>query len=612
MGNLEEVYSALQKADAAGDTAAAKQLSDYIRTQSAATEQPQTTSHASDPSLYDQSDTLGKTAMRVGREGVRLIGQGLASMAGVPLPAELQPQNRSERLGTAVSGALGMAGTGIGAGRAMAQQGGRVVSGIGQVLEANPGNQVLGAAGGAAASNEVKEEGGGKGMQLAAAMIGVPATAAAGVVKGAARGLGAVGSTIITPARQRSVIAGNILNDAAENTVSARQNLKQATEIVPGSAPMTGEASKDPGLAFLQNRLQALDQSKFSARISAKNEARNALLDTVADGGAPAAIQQRIDARNAITSKLRDTAFQQAQGKEVNGQSVLDAIDTLKALPENKGESVQKAMDTIRRQMVDADGNPETNAKAIYAVRKEINRILEGKYVGADESVLRHAGGQLVRIKGAMDDAISEIAPSWKQYLSVYSRMSKPIDRAQAISDIRKQTSLAAPDITTGRDYLSQPKWKNVVSKNIDELSKTLAQPQISRLRMIASDLDRGAAASNSASVKVPGSDTAANMVAAGNMTVAHVLGRVLGSKGRELPPALAALTKPFSWALSYNDQKIRELIVDSMLDPKLAADLMRRGTPKAVESVADALLKNLQSGSTGSAEAAVSTATSD
>jgi len=35
MADLTEVYAALQKADAAGDTAGAKQLADYIRAQSA-------------------------------------------------------------------------------------------------------------------------------------------------------------------------------------------------------------------------------------------------------------------------------------------------------------------------------------------------------------------------------------------------------------------------------------------------------------------------------------------------------------------------------------------------------------------------------------------------
>ena len=44
--DLTDVYAALQKADAAGDTASAKQLADYIRTQSAAPTTPSTTTSA--------------------------------------------------------------------------------------------------------------------------------------------------------------------------------------------------------------------------------------------------------------------------------------------------------------------------------------------------------------------------------------------------------------------------------------------------------------------------------------------------------------------------------------------------------------------------------------
>lgn len=546
---------------------------------------------ATDPSLYDKGDEFGKKALRVLREAVRLTGQGLASMAGAPLAPELQPQNASEQYGTALSRGLGMAGAGIGAGRAMLQSASPIAQGVGQILQAAPGSQVAGASAGSVAAEAAKQEGAGEGGQLAASMIGggIP-QAAETVARAGVRGVGAVAGTALMPSRQRAVIAGNILNEAAIDPRRARTNLAAAQEVVPGSAPTSGQASQDPGIAYLENRLRSLDQSRFSTRVSAQNEARNAMLDSIADGGAPRAIQQRIDSRNQITSRLRDQAFAQASGHPADGQAILDTIGTLAALPENRGESVQAALNFARRQLTNADGTPETNVQGIYAARKEINRILEGKYVGSDESVLRNAGGQLMRVKTAIDDAITEVAPDWRRYLQVYSRMSRPIERAESMQQIRQRTDLAAPDPVTGRDFISQPKWKNVVSKNLPELQRTFTAQQIARIRTVSADLDRGAAATSSASVAVPGSATAANMVAAGNMTVAHVVGRVLGRNGQELPTSVAAITKPFSWMLSYNDHRIRELVVEALLDPRIAESLMRRGTPENVARVSDAI----------------------
>lgn len=563
-------------------------------------------SKASAEDLYDPADESHKKALRIGREVMRLMGQGLASMAGAPLAPELQPQNASEQYGTAISRGLGMAGAGISAGRAMLESASPVVQGVGQILQSVPASQVAGATSASIAAEAAKQQGAGEGGQLAASMIagGIP-QAAETVARGAARGAGAIAGTALMPSRQRAVIAGNVLNEAATDPIRARANLAAAQEIVPGSAPTTGQASRDPGLAYLENRLRSLDQSRFSTRVSAQNEARNGMLDSIADGGAPRAIQQRIDARNQVTGRLRDEAFAQAQGRQANGQSILDAIDTLAALPENRGESVRAALNFARRQLTNADGTPETNIQGIYAARKEINRVLEGKYVGSDESVLRSAGSQLTRVKGAIDDAITEVAPSWRRYLQVYSRMSRPIERAESMQHIRQRTDLAAPDPVTGRDFISQPKWKNVVTKNLPELQRTFTAQQIARIRTVSADLDRGAAATNSASVAVPGSATAANMVAAGNMTVAHVVGRVLGRNGQELPASVAALTKPFSWMLSYNDHRIRELVVEALLDPRIAESMMRRGTPENVARVSDAI-QRLASSEIGAAQGAL------
>lgn len=419
---------------------------------------------------------------------------------------------------------------------------------------------------------------------------GQAATLAASVLVPATVGSARAVAAGIQPLREagRRQVAGAALRSAAQNPEKAIRNMESATPLVPGSSPTAGQAARDPGIAYFENRLRGLNGSSFSQRQSQQNEARQRLLDTVAKGGSDPAIAALEARREGVTTALRDRAFQQASGKPTPTQQIVSDIDSMLANPENAGRSVQQALKAVRDQMFDGEGNLLTDARALYAVRKEINRVLEGKYVDSNESVLRYAGGQLKGVRESIDSAIAEVAPDWKQYLTKYSQLSRPIERAQKIGEIRKMTRLAAPDIETGRDYLSQPKWRNVVGDNLKELSQVLTKGQMQKMQMVAADLDRGAAATNSSSIRVPGSDTAANLTVQGQLSVANIIGRTLGRNVKDLPPALGTAMRPLAWVYKLPDDQIRSLIVDAMLDPKLAAQLMREGTRENVQALAD------------------------
>lgn len=508
----------------------------------------------------------------------------LLTDAGLP-----EPESRTERLVGDASRAV--AGTGG------AFQAARVASpAIRAALQARPDLQASAAMASGAAAGTAREEGAGPLGQMAAGMIGgVVGGTVPSVAAGTARGLGRAATSLTESGRR--TLAGRALNTAASNSTRAIQNLDDAAAIVPGSAPTTGQAAKDAGLAFFENRMRALGDSRFGGRISSQNSARQTLLDTVADGGLPDNVQKLIATRDKFTAGQRARAFKQAEGKTVNTQQILDDVDGLLASPDNAGASVQSALKSVRGQI---DG--KTDVRSLYAVRKEINRILEGRYVNSDESVLQYAGGQLSAVKTAIDNAISEVAPSWKTYLTRYSKLSKPIDRAKQMGEIRQNTALAAPDVETGRDFISQPKWRNVVSRNREELTETMTPAQMKILDKVSADLDRGAAATNSSSIKVPGSDTAANMVASGQISVANILGRALGVDAASLPPALRTAARPLSFVYKLNDEAVRELIVDAMLDPKLAAQLMREGTPENVQAFAQSLADTAKATSVGTA----------
>lgn len=519
----------------------------------------------------------------------------------------LQPRTSGERITDEIvragAGALTTAGAAGLASRAGSAN--RFITALGQ----KPVQQAVAAGTGAGAAGVAREKGASPLVQAGTGLLaGVGGAGAAGSL---AR-TGSAGKALLQPFFQggREVVAGRVLNQAATKPATSQVALAQSQGgRLPAST--TGEVSADPGLAAFETRMRAIEPGRFAEAASKKNEARNALLDTIAGGGESKAITKLVENRDKVTAPMRELAFRQASTKRVDGQRVLDDIDELLASPDNAGKSVQDALKSIRTQIagkakttvVDGievtEAAPLSDIRSLYAIRKEINRVLEGRYVNADESVLRYAGGQLKDVRRSIDDAISAVAPSWRSYLTKYSQLSKPINRAETVADIRQKTSMAAPDLATGRDTISQAKWRNTVSKAMPELSKTMTKGQIKKLETITKDLDRGAAVL--AAGKTPGSDTAANLLAQKNMTVASVLGQLFASKGgvAELPTSIATLSRPLAWVTKIADDQVRELVVDAMLDPKLAAKLMQKGTADNLKGFSDALQQNLTRGTT-------------
>jgi hypothetical protein len=61
-------------------------------------------------------------------------------------------------------------------------------------------------------------------------------------------------------------------------------------------------------------------------------------------------------------------------------------------------------------------------------------------------------------------------------------------------------------------------------------------------------------------------------------MSIANFIGASIGKQMfGEVPAAMRQGALAFNWLFSGPDDKIREIIVDAMLDPKLAARMMRR-----------------------------------
>jgi hypothetical protein len=76
-------------------------------------------------------------------------------------------------------------------------------------------------------------------------------------------------------------------------------------------------------------------------------------------------------------------------------------------------------------------------------------------------------------------------------------------------------------------------------------------------------------------------------------MSTANVIGGIVGKQlYGDMPPAFSKMMAPMNWLYNGTDDAIRELIVDAMLDPKLAARLMQKASVVSIEPISKELQK--------------------
>lgn len=510
-----------------------------------------------------------------------------------------------------VLGGIGesLTGTGVAVkgGEALARGGGEVARRVGDMLRTAPATQAQAAAGAGAGSGIAREMDAHPAVQVLAGVAGGVAAPLAAQLPGAAwRGTKA----LLEPFSQRGQekIAGGRINVAASNRNEAIANMRTAEEIIPGSFPTTGEASRDLGLIGLQKTVTERSKGMgegmpFGDRAQAQNTARLNAIHRVA--GDREQLAGMVQGRNARTAPMREGALsrtdpgpraiqppdpdpvfewsmfppqvRQSADVEINTGPALARIEEILASPIGARRVVQQALGQARTAI-----EGETNARRLYEVGKDINKTIltQLQKEGADVSVARGAMGEVRR---SLYDSIDEAAPGFNNYLRRYEQDSVPINQTQTMQRITDDVYLAPTD-TSGQPIVSQAKWSRQVKRALPRLQEEgdLSEDQIVQLVRIGDDLDRGALLNNPFA-KSAGSDTVRNM------TGANLVGAIAGGNVN-LGPVASTLMRPLNFLYKIPNQQMERLLQEAMLDPGLAARLMANVTPKATAEIGAAL----------------------
>jgi hypothetical protein len=439
----------------------------------------------------------------------------------------------------------------------------------------------------------------GQGAAMGVLLSPVPAIATTG---------GRLVKDLVAPftAKGQSSILSNTLRRFAADPDAARANLSNASEIIPGSAPTTATAAGDDGLAALSRAMQNANPefaANLSARQTAQNQARTAALEDIAGNTGKIAIATK--ARDQLTAPMREEVLD-AAGK-VPSEGILSSIDGMLANPNNAGKLSQQALNEFRGRIAQFSKDGEIDARALYAIRKDINDVLGGKLQG-EAGNIRYASGQLSGVKGLIDDAIDQASratststalstavrpgqvgpvtggvtnasprPTWRGYLDTYAKESVPINQMEKLEEVMKAIQTGTVD-SQGGMVLSAAKLNNLLKNQGSDLMKDLSPKQLDVLRRVQADLNATQLANNSG--RAVGSNTVQNL--SQNQLLTRALGTRLGGS----TPVTATLGRLMQIPYGTANQQIQEKLGQALLDPKIAAQLLsQKGRDPAKEA---------------------------
>lgn len=391
---------------------------------------------------------------------------------GVNNPANVTPANTAEKIARAA---------GEGVGYAVAPE--AVIAGLGRAgvltdaavqatapyigRSASAGdfaaNAAVGGAAGAGAQvagdavpeqyRPLAEFGGG----LAAGGVAAAATALPAVVRAGVRAGEEYFSPLSAAGRER--MAADTIKRDATNPYAVREALDAGTrEIVPGSAPTTGQMTGDMGLLSLERGVATRNPAEFNARRAEQNAARTTALGGLQPETGPEAVVAALR-KNLADIDARTTA---AQEEAANGARTATAAMGGRGTPEGYGATIRQGIseaETAAREQeralwnaIDPDNSLVLNVDETRKLAREIPKQMPktAKPLEGEERQIFIAAARMPSVApfNELTALRSRVSTAMKKELRengqspVYARLSQL--RASIQSDIEGAVSAKA------------------------------------------------------------------------------------------------------------------------------------------------------------------------
>lgn len=370
----------------------------------------------------------------------------------------------------------------------------------------------------------------------------------------------------------RQKILSRALNNAIGPTApQVQQRLANAPSLVPGSIPTAGEAGESAGLAAMQRSAAAVNPEAYTARAAANNAARVEALQDLA--GTTGERQFHEAARSTAANDLYGTAY--AKGVDITRNPQTGQYLPKAEIAGVKGEitklmqrpAIQDAMKEARRLAANEGINltsPQGSVQGLDYVKRALDDQI-GKAAGNEQRILRD-------LKSRLLTTLDRISPDYAQARTTFAEMSKPITQMNVIQEILNKSVRPLDQTLMPNQYaraLSDDTVRGVTGMDRATLENTMAPHQLDMLNAVKGDLARSVAAQNLG--RGPGSDTVQKLAMTNLMQRAGIPQGVLN---------FPVLGRVGNWAYEVADQRMKEALANTLLNPQQTANLLRLTPP--------------------------------
>lgn len=380
-------------------------------------------------------------------------------------------------------------------------------------------------------------------------------------------------------AARAGVLSGIGKDDAAmEAAIQAR---KAATNPLYSAVAKSDQLADPSRVVSLIDRMQKANPAN-KALMGPLNEIRESLFESYpeAQRGADAwkALNDALSGRNfsapgSLDIKAARTVLDRVRKGNLSADEALQELRGIK--PKNKAfaGAIDYAKQTLKTPNYVIRQNPQQLMSAVDNVK-----ALLGKQENA------FVKRELTTVKKSLEHQLSKAVPEYGQASKTFASMSAPINQMQIGRQLYDKLGPALNDFGAmgetpamfARELRNADQLvKNATGMRSMSLEKILTPQQLTAIQGVGKDLAR---AQNISAGRGVGSNTAQNL------SSQNLLRRTLGPLG--MPESwmegtvLPALMGPARLAqFAYNampEQKIQQLLADAVLDPKLAAKLLK------------------------------------
>lgn len=594
MADLTEVYAALQKADAAGDTAGAKQLADYIRAQPAKAQNytladgsMHTGTAPAGASTGSLNPTEGMSSFQrfaagYGQAGHNLA-QGIGQRVGLVKDADVAESRHLDAplLATSAGKAGSMAGT------------------VADLLPTAliPGANTLGGAAAIGAGTGFLQPSLSTGETISNVRNSAIA-APVGLLAGRALGVGynALKSTVQPFFNQgQDAIAARTLQTFAGGPSAmsdALSNIKtNGANVLPGVEPTTAELANNAGLSQLERQLSINPDTlqQMTARTQANRGAMTGALDTIA--GTPDQMQAALAARSTVSKPLYDAASSATATPDAALNSLLQRPSMQSALSRAQSLAAERG-DSLGTSGAALSSNP-------YATSPVTQTVFDGKNIqylkmalndmansGPQMGMGAHEIGAVKSTLGSFNEWTQANVPQLRAADAAYATASKPINQMEIGQQLSNKLNPALNDFgatprLNANAYAGAVRNGDAIAADVTgnraaTLANTLSPEQMQTVTQIGEQLARRANATDLG--RATGSNTAQNLVSQ------NMMRQIMGPMG--LPQSwgegianntlMQSILRPAQFIAKAGEGKVIDKLSNAALNPTEAQRLMQ------------------------------------